>query len=204
MRLWQAAIEAKSHGHPTTQEAVDHAGAVLESLLRDRPLLQQESSWAAPEEDQTLVWFATTGKGRTAEGTARLALRPVTRLPMIAVRGTGVFAAIAFDQPAVPGRPVEIAGDVLTGPRIARVFGRVYGLPVRFQQLPIEQLPGVRPGSRGDVRVVSRRIDDEPGLSHLRALHPDMPTLAAWARGQSSIVGDHAQANDAHDGSEEA
>jgi hypothetical protein len=42
-----------------------------------------------------------------------------------------------------------------------------------------------------------------------------MLTLAAWARGQSSIVGDHAQADDAHghgvpngvhahDGSEEA
>jgi hypothetical protein len=55
----------------------------------------------------------------------------------------------------------------------------------------------------------------EPDLSQLRALHPDMLTLAAWARGQSSIVGDHAQANDAHgdgahsgdharDGSEEA
>ena len=81
---------------------------------------------------------------RGGELVISLALRPQTPLALIATRDIGEFAAIAFDQPGrFTGRKVEIAGDYLTGPAIAAVFGRVCGIPARFQQVPIEQLRAV-------------------------------------------------------------
>jgi hypothetical protein len=65
--------------------------------------------------------------------------------------------------------------------------------------MPIEQLRAFDPEDAAILESFDRRTDDEPDLSHLRALRPDMLALAAWARGQSSIVGDQAR-----DGSEEA
>ncbi len=38
------------------------------------------------------------------------------------------------------GRHVQIAGDCLTGPQIAEVFGRACGVPARFRQVPVGQL----------------------------------------------------------------
>jgi uncharacterized protein YbjT (DUF2867 family) len=137
--------------------------------------------------------FASFNRPVIGEGglTLQLALRPMTRLPMIAARDIGVFAAIAFDRPArFLGAPVEIAGDVLTGPEIAQVLGRAYGRPVRFRHLPIEQLRGFDPEVAAMFEWFDRRTGGEPDLPELRALHPGLLTLAAWAAGQSGIVGD--------------
>jgi uncharacterized protein YbjT (DUF2867 family) len=137
--------------------------------------------------------FASFNRPVIDEGglTLQLALRPVTRLAMIAARDIGTFAAIVFDRPArFLGASVEIAGDVLTGPEIAQVLGRAYGRPVRFRQLPIEQLRAFDPEVAAMFEWVDGRTGGEPDLSELRALHPGLLTLAAWAAGQSSTVGD--------------
>jgi uncharacterized protein YbjT (DUF2867 family) len=109
-------------------------------------------------------------------------LRPQTRLPLVATRDIGVFAAIAFDHPgSYLGRELEVAGDCLTGPQIAEAFGRACGLRARFRQLPIEQLRAF------DVEVArmfewmdSRAA--EPDIAGLRAEHPGLMTLETWLR----------------------
>lgn len=135
--------------------------------------------------------FASYNRPVLADGglTVSLALRPATRLPMIAAHDIGVFAAMAFDQPArFLGESLAIAGDVLTGPEIAEVFGQAYGLPARFWQLPTEQLRAFDPQVAAMFDRLDRRTDNGPDLSALRTLHPGLLTLADWVRGQPGIV----------------
>ena len=115
--------------------------------------------------------------------TVSLALRPQTRLSVIAVGDIGAFAAIAFDRPGeFIGRQIEIAGDDLTGPEIAAAFGRSCGLPGRFAQVPIEQLRAFDP----EVARMFEWLDAHPGagpdLAALRVLHPGLMTLDDWLR----------------------
>jgi uncharacterized protein YbjT (DUF2867 family) len=110
-----------------------------------------------------------------------LALRPQTRLPLVATRDIGVFSAIAFDHRGTyVGRQFEVAGDCLTGPQIAEVFGRVSGLPARFRQMPIEQLRAFDAEVARMFEWMDSRAADEPDLAALRAEHPDLMTLETW------------------------
>ncbi len=112
-----------------------------------------------------------------------LALRPVTRLQMVATRDIGAFAAIAFDQPErFLGRRIEIAGDDLTGLAIAERFGRACGVPARFRQVPIEQLRAFDEEVAKMFEWLDRRAVDGPDLSALRAHHPGLMTLETWLR----------------------
>ncbi len=70
-----------------------------------------------------------------------LAVRADIPVSLISVDDIGAFAAIAFDRPAdFLGRKVPIAGDRLTPPQIAEIFGRTAGLPARRFLVPIEQV----------------------------------------------------------------
>ncbi len=112
-----------------------------------------------------------------------LALRPQTRLPLVATRDIGVFAAIAFEHPgSYLGRELELAGDCLTGPQIAEVFGQVSGLPARFRQVPIEQLRAFDGAVAQMFEWMDNRADGEPDLAGLRAEHPGLMTLETWLR----------------------
>jgi uncharacterized protein YbjT (DUF2867 family) len=112
-----------------------------------------------------------------------LALRPQTRLPLVATRDIGVFAAIAFDQPGrFIGRHAEIAGDCLSGPQIAEVFGRTCGVPARFRQLPTGQLRAFDGEVAKMFEWMDSRAADEPDIAALRADHPGLMTLEAWLR----------------------
>lgn len=67
----------------------------------------------------------------------RQALRPDRTLQMIAVDDVGAFAALAFGNPAsLRGTQLELAGDELTGPQIAALFGELAGMPARFESSP--------------------------------------------------------------------
>jgi uncharacterized protein YbjT (DUF2867 family) len=75
------------------------------------------------------------------DGVLAVALRPTTSLQMIAVDDIGAFAALAFARPAeFMGKAIEIAGDAQTGPQVAETMARVTGQPVRFVELPLEQV----------------------------------------------------------------
>jgi uncharacterized protein YbjT (DUF2867 family) len=112
-----------------------------------------------------------------------LALRPQTRLPLVATRDIGIFAAIAFERPGqYLGRHVHLAGDCLTGPQIAGAFAAACGLSARFQQLPTEQLRAFDPEVARMFEWLDNRQNDEPDLAPLRAEHPGLLTLQDWLR----------------------
>ncbi len=70
--------------------------------------------------------------------------RPDTRVQSIAVRDIGAYGLLAFERAAeLNGRAIDIAGDELTGPEMARVLSDVTGRRVQFQQIPIEKLRAV-------------------------------------------------------------
>jgi uncharacterized protein YbjT (DUF2867 family) len=112
-----------------------------------------------------------------------LAVGPRTRLPLVAIRDIGAFAAIAFEHPRrYAGEHVRLAGDCLTGPQIAEAFARACGRPGRFRQLPIAQLRAFDPEVAKMFEWMDSAEASEPDLAALRAEHPDLLTLEGWLR----------------------
>ena len=110
-----------------------------------------------------------------------LALRPDVRLQLIAARDIAVFAAIALDHPErFIGQQLEVAGEDLTGPRIAETFGRAAGRPARFQQVPAEQLRAFDTELAAMFEWFNNRAVDAPDFAALRAIHPGLMTLETW------------------------
>ncbi|WSA97500.1 NmrA family NAD(P)-binding protein [Streptomyces sp. NBC_01795] len=92
----------------------------------------------------------------------------------------GAIAADAFDAPAdYLGRTIEIAGDELTGPQMAEVFGRAAGRPVRFVSQPIEE---VRAQSEEMAVMFDwfNTVGFTADLTDLRGRHPHLTTLEDW------------------------
>jgi len=74
-------------------------------------------------------------------GVFAFGIHPDTRLQSIAVRDIGAYGLLAFERAAeLNGRAIDIAGDELTGPEMARILSDVTGHRVEFQQTPIEQI----------------------------------------------------------------
>jgi uncharacterized protein YbjT (DUF2867 family) len=129
--------------------------------------------------------FATLNRPVLDDGelVVSLPLRPQTRLPLVATRDIGVFAAIAFDDPQrYVGRRIQVAGDCLAGPQIAEVFGLVCGRPARFRPVPIEQVRAFDEQVARMFEWMDRRPSGELDLAGLRADHPGLMTLEAWLR----------------------
>jgi uncharacterized protein YbjT (DUF2867 family) len=121
------------------------------------------------------------------EVVVRLGLGPETRLRMIATRDIGVFAAVAFDQrERFLGRRLEIAGDELTGPRMAERLAAACGLPARFQEVPIDQLRAFDPEVARMFEWFNTRsaegVPRDLNFAELREYHPGLMTLADWLR----------------------
>jgi uncharacterized protein YbjT (DUF2867 family) len=74
------------------------------------------------------------------QGTLALPLAPETRLQMISVDDIGAFVAMAFDRPGHwEGRTVELAGDELTMTELTKVFSRMAGREVSYEQTPWDE-----------------------------------------------------------------
>ncbi len=69
------------------------------------------------------------------------ALRPETKLQMIAVDDIGWFGARAFtDAASLNRREIDLAGDVRTMSERAEILTKALGRPIAFAQTPIEQV----------------------------------------------------------------
>jgi uncharacterized protein YbjT (DUF2867 family) len=92
------------------------------------------------------VWFMENFLGpwqkpAIDQGKLALAIRPETRLQMIAVEDIGKYGRWAFDEAArLNRREIDIAGDELTGSEIARIISAASGHPVEFAPPPIEEV----------------------------------------------------------------
>lgn len=85
-------------------------------------------------ENLTSPWFLNGD-------TLYAALSPATVLQMIAVDDIGKYGALAFTQSErVRNRAFDIAGDAVTMPMVASVFTRVFGRPIGFVQVPLEEV----------------------------------------------------------------
>jgi uncharacterized protein YbjT (DUF2867 family) len=74
------------------------------------------------------------------QGTLALPLAPETRLQMVSVDDIGAFVAMAFDRPGHwEGRRVELAGDELTMTELTKVFSRMAGREVSYEQTPWDE-----------------------------------------------------------------
>ncbi|WP_182887183.1 NmrA/HSCARG family protein [Microbispora sp. H10885] len=147
-----------------------HALGLPATILRPVSFMENFLTYSRPSvEDGTLV--------------LRLPARPGTPMQLISVRDIGVFTALAFERPGgYVGRTVDIGADELTPPEIAAAFGRVSGLPARFEQTPIEQ---VRAFDEHLARMFEF-FDEHPAggvdLKALRAEHPGLTTFETWLR----------------------
>ena len=75
------------------------------------------------------------------QGTVAVALKPETKLQMVAVKDIGKYGALAFERHAeLNGRGIDIAGDELTMPEAAKVLSGAVGHPVQFFRAPIEEV----------------------------------------------------------------
>jgi uncharacterized protein YbjT (DUF2867 family) len=115
--------------------------------------------------------------------TLAAALRPDTKLQMIAVDDIGWFGARAFtDSTVLNGREIDIAGDVRTMTEAAAILAKALHRPITFAQTPIEQ---VRQFSE-DTAVMLEWFDrvgysaDIAGLEH--EFRRPLTKLPEWAR----------------------
>jgi uncharacterized protein YbjT (DUF2867 family) len=110
----------------------------------------------------------------------RIPLPPGIPLQMIAVEDVGaVVAAAALDPDRIAGGSIEIAGDELTGEQVAEAYQRRYGIPARYEALPISVLDG-----NTDQRAMFEWFAHLPAFqadfAGTRALAPGTKTFKRW------------------------
>lgn len=82
-------------------------------------------------------WF----KPYIDQGSLAFGIKPTTKLQMIAVADIGKYGKLAFERyDALNGRAIDIAGDALTPPEMAKLIGKAAGRPVAHFQVPIEEV----------------------------------------------------------------
>jgi uncharacterized protein YbjT (DUF2867 family) len=82
-------------------------------------------------------WF----KPGLLEGKLVIGLKPSTRLQMIAVDDIGKFGLLAFEQYGKLNRvELDIAGDELTMPEVARILGSAVGKKIEYVEVPKEEV----------------------------------------------------------------
>lgn len=116
-------------------------------------------------------------------GRLSLALKPETKLQMIAVEDIGRYGCLAFTKCDELNRAViELAGDELTMPQAAEILSDALSRRVEFSRLPPDALHAVNP----ELAVMYEWFDrvglnvDIPELRRIYGLEP--LTLRQWAQ----------------------
>ena len=101
----------------------------------------------------------------------RLPLAPDVPLQMICVDD--------IERDRVPGGTIEIAGDELTGQQIAAVYGQRFGLPARFDPLPLDVLEQ-DPDRQAMFAWFNHLPSYEADFSSTKDLAPAVKSLTTW------------------------
>ncbi|MEV4116924.1 NmrA/HSCARG family protein [Nonomuraea sp. NPDC049695] len=100
---------------------------------------------------------------------------------LIALADIGAFAALAFDDPtSYLGRAVDIAGDELTPPRIARALSTALGRDVPYVPIPVEVIQAQNATFAEAVDFLNRNGGYGADLARARVLHPGLLTFDRW------------------------
>jgi uncharacterized protein YbjT (DUF2867 family) len=105
-------------------------------------------------------------------------------LQMISVRDIGKVVAALLAERNPDALPIEIAGDEVTGERIAELLGERLGAPARFVELPLEAL-----GDDDDQKAMFAWFTKLPAyradFERTRELVSDVEDLDTWLQRQS-------------------
>jgi hypothetical protein len=98
---------------------------------------------------------------------------------MISVRDIGRVAAALLVRREPDTPPVEIAGDEVTGERIAQLVAQRFGADAAYVQVPLDVL-----GDNDDVKRMMRWFAAPPSFradfARTRSLVPDVENLPRW------------------------
>lgn len=112
------------------------------------------------------------------------AMKPTTKLQMVAVEDIGKYGALAFtDAATLKGREIDLAGDAATMPEAAAVLSRALGKPIEFVQIPIEE---VRKNSEDFALMLEwfEKVGYDADIAGNEKTYGIKPTrLAVWAAG---------------------
>jgi len=118
------------------------------------------------------------------DGKLVIALPPETKLQVISARDIGVFVAQAFNDPDdFIGREIEIAGDELTMPELAKLFSQALGEPVTYRQLPLEELQA----SSEELALMFKWFQTKGTIADIELLRQLHPGLMAWSTWLSEV-----------------
>jgi uncharacterized protein YbjT (DUF2867 family) len=114
-----------------------------------------------------------------AELLVRMPMPGDVPLQMISVQDIGKAAAALLTRREPDTAPVEIAGDEVTGERIAQLVAQRFGAAAIFVQVPLDVL-----GSNDDVKSMFRWFATPPSFradfARTRSLVPDVENLPRW------------------------
>lgn len=114
------------------------------------------------------------------------AMKPTTKLQMIAVRDIGQYGALAFtDAARFKNLELDIAGDNLTMPEAAAAMSKGLGRPITFVEIPIAD---VRKNSEDFALMLEwfERVGYDVDIeSNARAFGIRPTTFSEWAAGLS-------------------
>ncbi|GAB2641189.1 NmrA/HSCARG family protein [Prescottella soli] len=107
-------------------------------------------------------------------------------LQMISVRDIGKAATALLTRREPGTAPVEIAGDEVTGERIAQLVAQRFGVPAAFVEVPLDVL-----GPNDDLLSMFRWFAIAPSFradfDRTRALVPDVENLQQWLARQRDL-----------------
>lgn len=125
--------------------------------------------------------YAGPGRGLQPDGTIRTPAPPHIVEQLIAVRDIGAFAAIAFASPGqYAGQAFELAGAELTVPQIAAAMTTALGRPVRYSQIPIEDIRRADPGRAASLERLYSLEPPHADIPRLRDQHAGLLTFEQW------------------------
>jgi uncharacterized protein YbjT (DUF2867 family) len=125
--------------------------------------------------------YAGPGRGLQPDGTIRTPAPPHVVEQLIAVRDIGAFAAIAFASPGrYAGQAFELAGDELTVPQIAAAMTTALGRPIRYSQIPIEDIRRADPDRAASLERLYNLKPPRANIHHLRDQHAGLLTFEQW------------------------
>lgn len=126
------------------------------------------------------------GKQQLKEGLYATPLRPDRKLAQIALDDIAGFAVLALENKGqFVGKRFDLASDDLTGAQAAEILSKVIGKPIKYFQVPIEN---VRKMSEDLAKMYQwfERVGYSVDAAALRREYPDVGwhTYEAWAKEQ--------------------
>jgi len=124
------------------------------------------------------AWFKPTEENGNLS--LAVALKPETKLQIIATDDIGAFALKIFNNPEeYLGKEIELAGDELTMPEVASVFTKVYGKETKHVELPVDTLIA----NNKEVGLMFQWFIEkgyQADIKKLKEIHPGLMSFETW------------------------